>query len=41
MEGVKAELIDCAYPSLVKVVATCSLSELFKDSDYNFLTRNY
>ena len=37
MEGVKAELHDCAFPLLEDVVCTSNLSTAFKDVDYNFL----
>lgn len=37
LEGVKAELHDCAFPLLHDIVCTSDLSVAFKDCDYNFL----
>lgn len=37
LEGVKAELLDCAFPLLDDVVATSNLATAFKDVDYAFL----
>ena len=37
MLGLKAELIDSAFPLLNKVVVTNSLRTAFRDSDFNFL----
>jgi hypothetical protein len=37
MLGLKAELIDSAFPLLNKVVVTNSLKTAFRDSDFNFL----
>ena len=37
MLGLKAELIDSAFPLLNKVVVTNSFKTAFKDSDFNFL----
>jgi malate dehydrogenase len=35
--GLRAELQDCAFPLLNKVVVTSSLDQAFRDSDFNFL----
>jgi len=37
LEGVQAELHDCAFPLLDDVVCTSDLSTAFKDVNYNFL----
>jgi malate dehydrogenase len=35
--GLKAELFDCAFPLLNKVVVTSNLTNAFKNSSFNFL----
>lgn len=37
MEGVKAELSDCAFPLVRKVTCTSSLAKGFKNTDYALL----
>jgi len=37
LEGVQAELHDCAFPLLEDVICTSDLSVAFKDVNYNFL----
>ena len=37
MEGVKAELRDCAFPLVEDIVCTSHLPFAFKDADYAFL----
>jgi malate dehydrogenase len=37
LEGVRAELHDCSFPTLTEVVCTTDASKGFKDVDYNFL----